>query len=144
MSESQSEFGDLKEFLPGTLSKPLNSESLLVGSKCQNCGKVFFPKKRLCTNCYTWDKMEETTLSKKGKIFSWTVSSMYGLPPIPFGYVDLPEGIRLFTQFTDCDPCEQNLNIGMDVEMVVQKMWDQFFTKEFVGYKFKPIKKEET
>jgi len=137
---SESEFGETKEFIEGAFTRPLTSKSLLVGCKCKSCGKIFFPKKRLCTSCFSWDNMEETVLSKKGKIFSWTVSHMYGLPPNPIGYVDLPGGVRIFVRFTDCDPPEETLKIGMDVEMVVQKMTDIFGVQEFVGYVFRPVK----
>lgn len=140
---SESEFGDSKEFVEGAFTRPLSSNSSLVGCKCKSCGKVFFPKKRLCTNCLSWENMEETILSRRGKIFAWTVSHMYELPPISIGYVDLPEGVRIFAQFIDCDPAEDTLKAGMDVEMIVQKMTDIFGVKEFIGYRFRPVKKEE-
>lgn len=140
---SESEFGETKEFVDGVFTRPLSSKSSLVGCKCKSCGKIYFPEKKLCTNCLSWDNMEEVTLSKRGKIFTWTVSHMYGLPPLPIGYVDIPEGIRLFTQFTECDPPEKVLKIGMEVEMVVQKMTDPFGIKEFVGYRFRPVKSKK-
>jgi uncharacterized OB-fold protein len=64
---------------------------------------------------------------------------MYGLTPLSTGYVDLPEGVRLFAQFTDCDPAEEKLKLGMEVEMTVQKMSDIFGVREFIGYKFRPV-----
>ena len=140
---SESEFGETKEFIDGVFTRPVTSKSSLLGCKCKSCGKIYFPKKKLCTNCLSWDSMEEVALSRRGKIFTWTVSHMYNLPSYPIGYVDLPEGIRLFAQFNECDPPEKVLKIGMEVEMVVQKMTDIFGVREFVGYKFKPIRSEK-
>ena len=137
---SESEFGETKEFIEGVFTRPLTSKSSLVGCKCKSCGKIYFPKKKLCTNCLSWDNMEELALSRRGKIFTWTLSQMYGLPSSSIGYVDIPEGIRLFAKFTECDPPEKVLKIGMEVEMVVQKMTDPFGVREFVGYMFKPVK----
>nr|MDO8135488.1 OB-fold domain-containing protein [Candidatus Njordarchaeum guaymaensis] len=136
---SEEEFGEAKEFVDGAFTKPLSKGSALIGCKCKTCGKVFFPRKKLCTSCLTWDNMEDTALSRRAKIFAWTVSHMYGLTPLPTGYVDLPEGVRLFAQFTDCEPPEEKLKLGMEVEMVVQKMSDIFGVREFIGYKFKPV-----
>jgi len=136
---SEEQFGEAKEFVDGAFTKPISKESALIGCKCKTCGKVYFPRKKLCTSCLTWDNMEDTQLSRRGKIFAWTVSHMYGLTPLPTGYVDLPEEVRLFAQFTDCEPPEEKLKLGMEVEMVVQKMSDIFGVREFIGYKFKPL-----
>jgi uncharacterized OB-fold protein len=139
---SETDFGEAKEFVEAAFTKPLSAESALVGCECKKCGKVYFPRKKLCTNCLSYDNMEDRPLSRRGKIFAWTVSHMYGLTPLPTGYVDLPEGVRLFAQFTDCDPAEEKLKLGMEVEMTVQKMSDIFGVKEFIGYKFRPLEEK--
>ena len=136
-----------KEFLKGALTKPLSPDSRLLASKCNKCGKLHFPPQRLCSKCFSWEDMEDTPLSRRGKIFSWTVSYLMGEHPI--GYVDLPEGIRVFTAFTDLgdDPVGA-LEIGQEVELVVLPMREMDFgmevgTLEFVGYRFRPIMAEE-
>ncbi len=86
-------FGIEKEFVQGGLTKPLSPDSSLVASKCKKCGKLHFPSQRLCSQCYSWEEMEDVALSRRGKVFSWTISYMMGEHPI--GYVDLPEGIYL-------------------------------------------------
>lgn len=136
-------FGIDREFVRGALTKPLSPDSSLLASKCTKCGKLHFPPQRLCSSCYSWEEMEEVPLSRRGKIFSWTVSYMMGEHPI--GYVDLPEGIRLFSIFTDLggDPTKV-LDIGKEVELVVTPMREMNFGMEigaieFVGYKFRPV-----
>ncbi len=137
-------FGIDREFLRGALTKPLSPDSSLVASKCKKCGKLHFPSQRLCSECYSWEEMEEVALGRRGKIFSWTVSYMMGEHPI--GYVDLPEGIRVFAIFDDLgdDPTE-TLDIGREVELVVTPMREMDFGMEvgavdFIGYKFRPVK----
>ena len=133
-----------KEFIKGALTKPLSPDSSLLASRCRKCGKLHFPPQRLCSSCFSWEEMEETALSRRGKIFSWTVSYMMGEHPI--GYVDLPEGIRVFTIFTDLgDDPTKALDIGREVELVVAPMREMEFgmevgSMEFVGYKFRPVK----
>ncbi len=138
-------FGIQKEFVRGAFTKPLSPDSRLLASKCKKCGKLHFPPQRLCSQCYSWEEMEETPLSRRGKIFSWTVAYLMGEHPI--GYVDLPEGIRLFSIFTGLgeNPVKA-LDIGREVELVVTTMREMEFGMEvgaieFIGYKFKPVKK---
>ena len=132
-----------REFIRGALTKPLSPDSRLLASKCKKCGKLHFPPQRLCSSCFSWEEMEETPLSRHGKIFSWTVSYMMGEHPI--GYVDLPEGIRVFAIFTELgDDPTKTLDIGKDVELVVTPMREMEFgmevgSVEFIGYKFRPV-----
>ena len=123
--------------------KKSEKDLVVIGSKCRSCKKVYFPKKRLCTICYDMDNMDEIELSKKGKLVTYTVSYMSSAgikPPYAFGYIDLPEGVRLFSLLTDCEPFEEKLKIDMDVEMVIDKMAKDEFENDIVTYKFKPIK----
>ena len=137
-------FGTDKEFVRGALSRPLSPDSRLIASQCTKCGKLHFPPQRLCSACYSWEAMEEVALSRRGRIFSWTVSYMMGEHPI--GYVDLPEGIRVFAIFTELgDDPTKALDIGQEVELVVMPMREMDFgmevgSAEFVGYKFRPVR----
>ena len=45
----------------------------LIGSKCLQCGKVFFPKRILCPDCRRKGKLEDLNLSGKGKILTYSV-----------------------------------------------------------------------
>ena len=114
----------------------------LVGAKCSSCGKVFFPRRAICPNCFTDDTLVEYELSPRGKIYSYTVVR-YPPPsgfevPYAYGYVDLSEdNIRVFTVFTGCDP--EKLEIGMDVELTVDKFLTDKDGTEIIGYKFKPV-----
>ena len=82
-------------------------------------------------------------LSRTGKVYSFTVVMQrppkYYRGPVPFaeGFVELPEGVRVETQFTDCD--FNDLKVGMDVEMVIEILHKDDDGKEVVTYKFRPL-----
>lgn len=114
----------------------------LLGNKCSSCGKVFFPKRAICPDCFTDDTLTEFELSSRGEIYAYTV--VHYPPPLGFevpyayGYVELTEdNIRVFTMFTQCDP--EKLQIGMDVELTIEKMRTDKDGTEIIGYKFKPV-----
>ena len=86
-----------KKFIEEGWFKDSPEGLVLVGSKCDACGKVFFPKKKVCPNCFE-GQLREVPLSKRGKLHSYTLSIL-GPPDMekPFlcGFIDLPEGIKL-------------------------------------------------
>jgi len=113
----------------------------VVGSRCKKCGRVYFPRKRVCVDCLEWDGVEEVPLSKQGKLISYSISRdpMRGFPiPYAFGYVMLPEGIMLYSLFTDCEPYEEKLKIGMDMDMVIDHLMKDRWENDVICYKFRP------
>ncbi len=119
-------------------------EPQLLGSRCPACDELFFPKKDsgLCGYCQCGG-LEEVKLSRKGKIYSFSVVGQRppvyykGEVPYALGFVELPEGIRIETLFTGCDP--EALRVGMDVEMVVEKLHEEEDGTEVMAYKFRPL-----
>ncbi len=115
----------------------------LIGSKCKDCGELFFPKKDngICTYCQS-KNLEETEFSTRGKVYSCTCvmqrPPVYykGEVPYAMGYVELPEGIRIETLFTDCQT--DDVCVGMDVEMVIDKLHEDEAGNEVITYKFRP------
>ena len=121
---------------------PHDGSPQLVGTRCRSCGEVTFPKRKICPNCHKQDP-EEISLSRYGKIYSVTVVTqrppIYYKGPVPYamGFVELPEGVRIQTLFTGCDP--DNFGIGMDVELVVEKLFEDQEGHEIITYKFRPV-----
>jgi uncharacterized protein len=114
----------------------------LAGVKCTNCNRLFFPRKRVCNDCLTIDQMEEVPLSSKGELYSYAISwrgPVGFVAPYVIGWVDLPEGVRLFSMITDCEPYEKVLQIGMPVELVMHKIVETV-EEEHYTYCFKPAK----
>lgn len=124
--------------LPGTLSE----EPRLIGSKCNNCGEVVFPAQTGCPNCCS-EGMTEILMGPRGKLFSFSNVCM----PVPTGYrgpvpygvglVDLPEGARVVAHLTESDPAK--LKIGMDMVLVIGRLFDDEEGNEVIGFEFKPL-----
>ena len=99
-----------------------------------------------CENCGSED-LEAVTLSNKGKLYTFTI--MENRPPgdykgpsdpfVPFGegLVELPEGCRILAPLTVSKP--EDLKIGMDLELVVDKLYEDADGNEVMAFKFKPI-----
>jgi len=117
----------------------------LLGSKCKQCGEVFFPKKNegVCTHCQH-EEFIEITLSPRGKIYSYSVVNIRppeyykGEVPYALGFVDLPEGIQIETLFTQCDYDE--LAVDLEVEMILDTLHIDEEGNEVICYKFRPVR----
>jgi uncharacterized OB-fold protein len=121
-------------------------EPKLIGSKCTSCGTYFFPETNCCSNPECKDKkIEQAFLSRRGKLWSYTVQ--YYPPPPPFraqepfvpfgiGLVELPEKVSVAGILTESDP--EKLKIGMDVELILDKAYEEN-GKEVVTWKFTPV-----
>ena len=100
----------------------------LVGSRCDECGEVYFPATDSCTRC-TATRMSAHDLGHRGTLWSWTIQGF--LPKAPYnggetpesfrpygvGYVELPGEVRVEARLTESDPSE--LEIGMEMELTL-------------------------
>ena len=119
----------------------------LVGNKCEACRELFFPKKKKgwCLHCHK-KSLTDVTFSREGKIVSFSVvmqqpgGGFYKGPvPYAYGLVDLPEGLRIETLFSIDDFDE--LEVGRDVELVIEKLCDDDEGNELLTFKFRPKRK---
>lgn len=74
------------------------SPTLLAG-RCMHCNETFFPRLNICPRCL--EALETITLGNIGILYTYTI--VHVAPrgftgPYAIGYVDLPEGVRLFAQ----------------------------------------------
>ena len=110
----------------------------LLGNKCKSCGKIYFPKAQFCFDCF--DKgMEEVGLSRRGKLYSYTIGRMASThfqPPYAVGLIDLPEGVRVFAPLIMTE--DKTYTIGMEMELVIEELWRENHN-QIIGYKFKPV-----
>ena len=132
--------------LPGIMHEATspNETSYLIGSKCRACGRTFFPKQSVCRVCMREDTMQETALSTRGKIDTFTVvhvAPMGFKAPYIQAFVDLPEGPRIFSLITGCEPSEDALKTGTEVELVIDKITEDEKGNDLIGYKFRPVRK---
>ena len=119
-----------------------SDESYLIGSRCNVCGYVSFPKRDVCPACLKENTMEETRLSSRGKIYSYSVLHI-PLPGFKAPYIiartELPEGPRVTSPVTGCEPAEGALEIGTDVELVIGKISEDKEGNDVIGYMFRPV-----
>jgi uncharacterized OB-fold protein len=117
----------------------------MIGRKCGNCGKVFFPPRDICPKCRraSMGKMENIKLSGKGTVVSYSVVHE-GLPafqmqiPYTMAIIELEEGTRITGQIVDC--CDGIVKIGSKVETVFRKLGEEGKSGIiYYGYKFKLI-----
>lgn len=113
---------------------------LLLGSKCKNCSQIFFPASNICLNCAGEDT-EKVELSQAGKLYTYTIVQMpaeHFKAPYAIGWLELPEGIRIFGQIRDWE--NNPLKVGMDMRITVEKLWEEGDDREVIGYVFRPAK----
>ena len=119
------------------LFEEVSGKWALVGCKCKQCGKIIYPCREVCLNCMSRD-MERLHLSRNGKLYSFTIVHMpseHFEPPYAIGWIELQEGIRIFSQIRCWQ--EHPLKTGMDMELAIEKLWDEG-EKEVTGYTFRP------
>lgn len=131
----------------GLFYQPSSAEEkpYLIGSKCTLCGIVTFPKIPICPRCTKKDTMEEIHLNGKGKINTFCIvhAALPGFKaPSIQAYIDLPEGPRIWSLITGCEPFEEALKIGMDVELVIGKVGEDSEGNQIISYQFRPVKND--
>lgn len=112
--------------------------SFLIANKCTSCKQIFFPKSLSCLDCFS-DDMEELRLSRRGKLYSYTIGYMpasHFQPPYAIGYIDMPEGVRIFSPLNITE--DKPFKIGMEMEVTIETLWLDG-DNEIIGYKFKPV-----
>jgi uncharacterized OB-fold protein len=119
----------------------------LCGSKCATCGAPYFPKTPVCHNpqC-NGNQVMDATFGPRGKLWSFAVQ--YYAPPAPVKYdepfapfamgaVDLPEGLRVLGRISIDDL--KKIKIGMEVELVLERLCGDKDGNEVITWKFRPV-----
>ncbi len=124
----------------------------LISCRCKACGALTFPRQDGCPRC-TERGAEEVLLSRRGKLWSWTIQRFP--PPVPpytgpaeresfvpfgVGYVELPEGIRVEGRLTLNDPAQ--LEIGMEMELSIEKFLEDEDGNDVMAFAFAPVQEE--
>jgi uncharacterized protein len=103
----------------------MTAEPRLLGSRCERCATVTFPRQSSCPRCTSVD-VREYPLATRGHLWTWTIQCFEPKPPYasddafePYGvgYVELPGEVRVESRLTEADPTR--LSIGMPMELTV-------------------------
>ena len=127
----------------GLFTEPASPDETpyLIGNRCRICGLTAFPKTPVCPKCMKKDTMEEARLRGKGKLDSFSIvhAALPGFrAPSIQAYIDLEDGPRIWSLITGCDPSEEALTPGMDMEMVIEKVREDEKGNALISYQFKP------
>lgn len=123
-----------------------SEKGYLIGSKCKHCNMVSFPKRVVCPACLKDDTSEEIPLSRRGKLYTYSINQMAPegfIAPYITGKIDLPEKVRIFSVITGCEPNEDSLYIGMEMEVVFEPLRKDEAGNDLIGYKFRPLVKNK-
>lgn len=95
-----------------------------VGSRCEACGQVHVPPRRVCVNCQAVDRMERAALSRKaGTVATFTVDRLaYSpSPPVIDAVVDFDGGGRYTLEVADASP--EQVEIGTPVALAFRRLY---------------------
>jgi len=127
------------------IPESLGDKPYLIGSRCRACGYTCFPRKEVCVRCRQNDTVEEIKLGPYGTLETFAVMQV-GPPDFPppyiMGYVRMKEGALVFTLITDCEPQDDALEIGEEMELVIEKIREDEEGNNLIGWKFKPIERK--
>jgi uncharacterized OB-fold protein len=120
----------------------------LSGSQCGACDYVTFPAQDGCPRCGSTD-VALTPLSRRGTLWTWTRQRFQPKNPpylgrepadqfVPYGvgYIELPEG-RIEARLVG--PIDDELRIGMPMELTVVPFATDEDGTEVVTYAFRPV-----
>jgi methylmalonyl-CoA mutase C-terminal domain/subunit len=131
--------------VPKSLTGRNIEELHLLGSRCDQCGQVYFPSRRNCPRCLDDRLIKEILLSDQGNLQTFVIASVappgYSVPHAQ-GYIDLSgNGPRIFSILTDYgDGSSLRINCKMGLKIV--KLGRDKENRVIVGYRFKPLKDE--
>jgi uncharacterized OB-fold protein len=96
----------------------------MLGTKCETCGRHFFPPRTFCPDCRRAGKIVDYKFIGLGTIVTYSVihtaSEQYeALTPYVIAIVKLDEGPQITTQIV-CRP--DQVKIGMKVKSVFRKI----------------------
>ncbi|HPL63419.1 MAG TPA: OB-fold domain-containing protein [Syntrophales bacterium] len=121
----------------------------LIGGKCRECGAIFFPRYLPFHKPNCQGQTEEVLLSRRGKLESFTIQHYASPPPfikpepfVPYavGLISLQEGISVAGMLTGMKT--DDIQIGMELELIIEKMAEDQDGNEYLTWKFRPVSKQ--
>lgn len=89
---------------------------VLIGGVCRDCGVGMFPLQPVCPVCME-EAVEAQPQPTQGELYSFTVLHVGAPRPRAFGYVDLPNGVRVFSRLGETDAViGQAMSLAADAE----------------------------
>ncbi len=116
-------------------------EDVLMGSRCTECERYFFPQRKRCAHCAE-PTTEPVELSREGILGSYSLMTRkpkYCLidPPYILGEVSIPEGIVIYSVIHSTDP--EALEMGQPVRLDTVEIESDEKGGSVTAYRFAPV-----
>jgi uncharacterized OB-fold protein len=90
----------------------------LCGAQCAQCGTRIFPASGVCPSCNS-ERMQPLVLAAEGTLYAF--STVHIAPaawetPYTIGYVDLPEGVRVFGKVEGAAQLAPDARVSVRIE----------------------------
>lgn len=94
----------------------------LHAPRCNQCGAVQYPPRRVCWQCRHKDDFTEVRLARAGRLYTSTVEYLFPVPDAHLitAVVDLSDGARIYTQLVDCLP--DQVAVDMPLRLVFRRV----------------------
>ena len=95
-----------------------------VGTKCDDCGQVHVPPRRVCVGCGATDHMSRAALAgRAGRVATYTVDRLAYSPSPPMidAVVDFEGGGRYTLEVADAGP--EEVDIGTALELTFRRLY---------------------
>ena len=132
--------------VPGTLAGRNLEDLHLLGSRCDQCGQLYFPSRRNCPRCLDDRLIKQLPLSDQGTLQTFVVASMappgYSVPHAQ-GYIDLSgDGPRIFSLLIDYG-YGSSLKVGCKMVLKIVRLGRDEENRVIVGYRFRPLSERQ-
>jgi uncharacterized OB-fold protein len=111
----------------------------LLAGECEDCSQRVFPPPAVCPFCMG-ERLRSVPISRRGTLYSYSCLAQ-GAPefdsPYVIAYVDMPEGVRVFTQIAAADP--KSLVCGMTVELMPARPKTDRYGRAVGQFQFAPV-----
>jgi uncharacterized OB-fold protein len=132
-----------RKFIEDRWFQGFGDDIRLMGTRCETCGFTSFPSRPVCS-CCGGETLKDVPISKTGTLHTYARSVMGPTDmekPYVLGFIDLPEGIRIYSLITDCD--YERLKVGMPMEMLIGSVKKDESGNDICSYMFRPTKEEK-
>lgn len=121
----------------------------LLGSECQDCSVITFPRQSSCPSC-CGSKIVPRRLATSGRLWTWTTQEFLPKPPyavarspeefVPFklGYIELPGEVLVESRINA--PDDQALTIGMPMQLTFEPLYTDAAGVDVISFAFAPAK----
>jgi len=140
MSRVHPKYDESQQLVDGSIRVDERGDPVPVGTECAECGFVVFPTRSFCRNCLS-ENVTELELSREGELRTYTIArtGQEGFePPYAFGFVNLPEGVRLYSLLDGWET--GTLEVGAPVELTIDEIKPDSETGEpLFGHTFRLV-----